>query len=65
MGRYGLRPLGGSRGIRTEVDAQDARFTSVIKDVLSDENKQGEGFSESCKTEAALRATYGLLFCSY
>lgn len=39
MGQCGLWPQEGSRGVRTDVELYKARFTLVIKDVLSDAEK--------------------------
>jgi len=54
-----LWPQEGSRGVRTDVELHKARFTLVIKDVLSEvgKKKQEEDLYESCKMEAELRVT--------
>lgn len=59
MGQCGLWPQEGSRGVRTDVELHKAKFTLVIKDVLSEvgEKKQEEDLYESCKMEAELRVT--------
>ena len=53
-------PKRAAEELRTDVKLHKARFTLVIKDVLSDsgeKNKQEEDFYESCKMEAELRVT--------